>query len=189
MFLQSSFRAATRSFKPTGFAFKQVSQRLFSSQVKSRALRPQSASTLGLLVGASAAVALHANSKILNEVANLGTINTGRLESNIKSLDPTTTPNTPVTSRFGGKLQYRQLCYGSLIGLFTGVVIGKLSSVLGFITLSSILLLQTRGIISVPWTRIVRVGSDRINVRELFLEDPSFKISFALTFIIAAFNI
>lgn len=165
-------------------------------------------SKLALFVGATGAMAVQAHSKILNDAVNLGTINRGSLESNVKKLDPTT---TPTNSALDGKLHFRQLCYGSLVGLFTGVVIGKLSSVLGFIALSGALLLQvsspanyflqqhistnksqflhTRGIITVPWTSIVKVGSDRIDLRSLFLEDPSFKLSFALTFIIAAFNI
>jgi predicted lipid-binding transport protein (Tim44 family) len=84
-------------------------------------------------------VAFHSHSQILNETVNLGTINVGQLDTNAKKLDPA---RKSVTSRFGGKLHYKQLCYGSLIGLFTGVVIGKLSSVLGFITLSTVLLLQ-----------------------------------------------
>ncbi|ODV72762.1 Fun14p CYBJADRAFT_168299 [Cyberlindnera jadinii NRRL Y-1542] len=197
MFFQSTFKTVLRNVKQYNVN-RVLRQTLFhpswsaSSKSLVHARSGSSISKLALIVGASGAFALQAHSKILNEAVNLGTIDTSKLQSNIKAVDPTAPQPAVVNSRLNGNLKYRQLCYGSLIGLFTGVVVGKLSSVLGFITLSTVLLLQflqSRGIIHIPWTTIVRVGSDRVDLRNLFFEDPSFKISFALSFIIAAFNI
>lgn len=147
MFLQSSFKTVLRNVKQYNVS-QVLRQTLFhqSSSVSSRSVvysrSGSSISKLALVVGASGAFALQAHSKILNEAVNLGTIDTSKLQSNIKSVDPTASQPTVVNSRLNGNLKYRQLCYGSLIGLFTGVVVGKLSTVLGFITLSTVLLLQ-----------------------------------------------
>lgn len=95
-------------------------------------------------------------------------------------------------SRFGGKLDYQELSIGSVTGLFLGLIVGKLSSAIVFLSLSTYFLLQfleSRNIITIPWNQIVQIGSSRINVKELFLHKPSFKISFVLTFLIAAYNI
>ncbi|CCH40545.1 hypothetical protein BN7_78 [Wickerhamomyces ciferrii] len=197
--LFNTFKLATRSVKSNGFVpsfLKNTSSRLYSSSTKSLNSSNSNITTkLGLFLGASSALVLHTHSKILNEAANLGTINVNTPNFNSNQLPKIPDPNSlkhPRHSRFNGQLHYRQLSYGSLVGLFFGVVIGKLSSVLVFISLSAILslqFLQSRGIIHVPWTSVVKVGKDRIDVRQLVLEDPSFKISFALSFLIAAFNI
>lgn len=96
------------------------------------------------------------------------------------------------TSRFGGKLDYGELCLGSLTGLFLGVVVGKLSSVLVFISVSSYLLLQfleNRGMITIPWTSILNIGSRQWDLKLLFFNKPSFKVSLVSSFLIAAFNV
>lgn len=96
------------------------------------------------------------------------------------------------TSRFGGKLDYSELCLGSLTGLFMGVVVGKLSSVLVFISVSTYLLLQfleNKGMITIPWTSILNIGNRQWDVKQLFFDKPSFKISLVSSFLIAAFNV
>lgn len=97
-----------------------------------------------------------------------------------------------VHSRFGGKLDYQELTIGSITGLFLGILAGKLSSAIVFLTLSGYLLIQfleNRGIIAIPWRQFVNIGSERIDVKKLVLNQPSFKISFVLSFLIAAFNV
>lgn len=104
----------------------------------------------------------------------------------------------PKRSRFGGKLDYRQLCIGSIFGLVLGVVIGKISTLLvyvsavGFLTLQW---LQNRGIVDKNATNslfaryIIKSGRETIDFNTLIWERPSFKISFLLTFLLAAANI
>lgn len=102
---------------------------------------------------------------------------------------PTT---TPAKSRFGGNLNYEELTIGSVTGLFLGIILGKLSQVFVFISLSSFLLvefLQSRNIINVPWNYIFTVGKQKIDLKQLVFEKPSFKISFVLSLIIAAYNV
>lgn len=95
-------------------------------------------------------------------------------------------------SRFNGYLNYEQLTIGSVVGLFLGVIIGKLSQVIVFASLASYFLvefLESRGIITIPWNYFITVGKERISLKQLFFEQPSFKISFVLSFIIAAYNV
>lgn len=96
------------------------------------------------------------------------------------------------TSRFNGKLDYGELCLGSLTGLFLGIVVGKLSSVLVFVSVLSYLLLQfleNRGMITIPWTSILNIGNRQWDLKLLFFNKPSFKISLVSSFLIAAFNV
>lgn len=93
---------------------------------------------------------------------------------------------------FGGKLDYGQLCIGSVTGLFLGIIAGKLSSVIVFLSLSSYLLLQfleNRGIVTIPWRAVINLGGERLDLKDLFFAQPSFKISFVSSFLIAAFNV
>jgi uncharacterized membrane protein (Fun14 family) len=99
----------------------------------------------------------------------------------------------PHKSRFNGKLDYEQLSVGSFTGLLSGYIVGKLSRIIAFITLSGLLtlqFLQSRGFIStsdIPLAnRAFRWLRDRFNVSEFILEKPSFKISYLLSFGIAA---
>jgi uncharacterized membrane protein (Fun14 family) len=193
MFLQNTFRLASRTFKSSsaleGTFWRRLSTHSARTPTSAQASMNLSASKLGLAIGATSALLLHTHSKILNEAV---TVRSAPIINTDYSVINPNKVNNPTRSRFGGKLHYKQLSYGSLLGLFAGVVIGKLSSVLAFISLSVFLtaqFLQSRGIIQVPWTSIVRIGSDRVDLRQLLLEDPSFKVSFALTFLIAAFNI
>ena len=147
MFLQNTFRIASRSVKSSGFypsLLRNQASRFISTKSLSTTTSPSSLTTkLGLAIGASTALLLHTHSKILNEAANLGTININTPNQyNPKQIVDPDSLSHPRTSRFNGNLHYRQLSYGSLAGLFFGVVIGKLSSVLVFITLSAVLTLQ-----------------------------------------------
>lgn len=148
MFTQNSFKLAARVFKanpnklsPTFWRSSPLRRFVTAKAITSNARTSvnNSLATLGLFFGAASTIAIHSHSRILNEAA-LGTIN---VNSNVKDYARLAEqPKDRVTSRFGGKLHYKQLSYGSLTGLFFGVVIGKLSSVLVFISLSAFLLVQ-----------------------------------------------
>ncbi|AOW26540.1 hypothetical protein MEM_00879 [Candida albicans L26] len=95
-------------------------------------------------------------------------------------------------SRFSNYLNYEELTIGSVVGLFLGVIIGKLSQVIVFVSLSSYFLiefLENKNIIHIPWNYFITIGKEKINLKQLFFEKPSFKISFVLSFIIAAYNV
>lgn len=90
------------------------------------------------------------------------------------------------------KLNYRDLCVGSMTGLFLGIIIGKLSTTLAFLAASAYLFLQfleNRGIVTVPWQSVVRMGKKQIDLHTLFFENVGFKLSFVSTFLLAAWNI
>lgn len=127
---------------------------------------------------------LHTGSAILNDAmfANRG----------LEVQTPAVSDRKVVHSRFGGKLDYQELTIGSITGLFLGILAGKLSSAIVFLTLSAYLLtqfLENRGIITIPWRQFINIGTEKIDVKKLVLNQPSFKISFVLTFLIAAFNV
>lgn len=90
------------------------------------------------------------------------------------------------------RLNYNDLCIGSITGLFLGIVIGKLSTTLAFLGVSAYLFLQfleSRNIISIPWTSVIQMGKQRIDMKKMFFENLSFKLSFVSTFLLAAWNI
>lgn len=101
-------------------------------------------------------------------------------------------------SRLDGKLDYRQLCMGSILGLVLGVVVGKVSTLLVYVTAAGLLglqWLQNRGIVDKNATQslfaryIVKSGRETLDLNTLIWERPSFKLSFLLTFVLAAANI
>ncbi|CAK9436050.1 uncharacterized protein LODBEIA_P06080 [Lodderomyces beijingensis] len=95
-------------------------------------------------------------------------------------------------SHLNNKLNYKELTLGSVTGLFIGIILGKLSQVFLFVSLSSFFLLEfleNRGIINIPWNYIVTLGKDKIDVKKLIFEKPSFYISFVLSLIVAAYNV
>lgn len=95
-------------------------------------------------------------------------------------------------SRFNGALNYQELTLGSVTGLFLGIILGKLSQVFLFVSLSSFFLLEfleNRNIITIPWNYIFTIGKERVDVKQLLFDKPSFKISFVLSLIIAAYNV
>lgn len=90
------------------------------------------------------------------------------------------------------KLSYQDMTYGLIFGLVLGLIIGKLSYVLAMISFAvflSLEFLENKGIILVPWKGIVKLGKDRIDVKTLFFENISFKLTFFLSFLIAAWNV
>ncbi|SCU77569.1 LAFA_0A02322g1_1 [Lachancea sp. 'fantastica'] len=95
------------------------------------------------------------------------------------------------------KLNYRQLCLGSIIGVVAGVLVGKISTALVFITACGLLgiqWLENRGLVDKRSTwrlskYVLRTGKETVDVNTLIWEKPSFKIPFLLTFVLAAVNI
>ncbi|ABN68221.1 predicted protein, partial [Scheffersomyces stipitis CBS 6054] len=143
-------------------------------------------SSLKLLLGATTSIMLISgfSRPLLNDTIN----------ARLPATDLSLSLQTPTyhKSRFGGKLNYEELTIGSVTGLFVGIIAGKLSSVFIFLSLATYFLvefLESRNIINIPWNYIVTVGKEKINIKELVLEKPSFKISFVLSFLIAAYNI
>lgn len=125
--------------------------------------------------------------KIYNDSAFATT--RSKLESNVKSIERDVSEVT-TGSRYG--LNYNELTLGSITGLFLGVIAGKLSTAIIFLAVSGYLLtqfLESRGIINIPWTRVIQIGSEKVDIKSLVLEKPNFKIPFVLTFLIAAYNI
>lgn len=138
---------------------------------------------LALLLGSTLTVAaLHLTRPILNDTF----AQPNRVQVNVPLAK---------TGRLGNYLNYEELAIGSVTGLFLGIVAAKLSSVIVFLVLSSyflVLFLESRGVIDIPWNSIISVGQDKsrqIDVKRLVLHKPSFKVSFALAFLIAAFNV
>ncbi|SCW01339.1 LAFE_0D10396g1_1 [Lachancea fermentati] len=135
----------------------------------------------------------------------LPTINTGNIIRNDTILDVKQRNSLPEEiglptqrrSRLNGKLDYRQLCLGSLLGVFVGIVVGKISSFLVFVTACGLLSLQwmqNRGLVSKNATvglskYVISTGKETVDLNTLVWEKPSFKISFLLTFVLAAINI
>ncbi|GME92671.1 unnamed protein product [[Candida] boidinii] len=92
----------------------------------------------------------------------------------------------------GGRLNYQELSIGSMAGLILGIIAGKLSSVIVFTSISIYLTIQflnAKGIITVPFTRIIKVGAQSIDIRAMIFEQPSFNITFILTFLLAAYSV
>lgn len=89
-------------------------------------------------------------------------------------------------------LNYEHLTLGSMTGLFTGYVIGKLSKVLVALVLAGYLtsqFLASRGV-QVPGTAylsstVLQWGKQRATLENI-LENPSFKLSFVSAFTVAA---
>ncbi|SCU96629.1 LAMI_0F07184g1_1 [Lachancea mirantina] len=94
-------------------------------------------------------------------------------------------------------VNYRQLCLGSMLGLFLGIVVGKLSTILVFVTACGLLgvqWLENRGLLDKQSTiglskYVIKTGKESVDLNTLVWEKPSFKIPFLLTFVLAAVNI
>lgn len=148
-----------------------------------------------LMLGAAGSVALVNSSvllrsPILNEAArmSLGPIR-AQVDSNISVAEKNSAAQQ---SWLRQHLNYQELCIGSITGLFLGIIAGKLSSAIVFLTLAGYFLtqfLESRGIVTIPWRQVVTVGKEKIDVKSLVLEQPSFKVPFVLTFLIAAYNV
>lgn len=150
---------------------------MFTSFIRPALFR-QSLKAVPVLLGSSV---LLRPSMVYNDVAlsQPHTISTPRIE-------------TKPLQQVSKKLDYNELCIGSVTGLFLGIVIGKLSTAIVFLSLSSYLLLQfleNRGIITIPWRQVVNIGNRKWDLKSLFFNKPSFKILFVSSFLIAAFNV
>lgn len=87
---------------------------------------------------------------------------------------------------------YRDLCIGSVTGLFFGTLIGKFSSLIIFFALLTYLgiqFLEQRGLIRVPWKRLFSFEGSGTRFENLIKSRFYFNTSFSAVFLIAAFNI
>lgn len=188
IFKTTSSRGISTTFRPT-------STRATLSAFQ---LRPTKVAT-GLTLAASIGIGTPWVCKTIYndaivEVNSPASLHKGQ-ELGLPSREPET---TRARSRFNGKLDYRQLCYGSILGVFLGVVVGKISSLLVFLGASAYLglqFLQNRGVIDKGSTQrllqglTIKTSSESIDLNTLVWERPSFKVSFLLTFVLAAVNI
>ncbi|CUM67121.1 uncharacterized protein PRCAT00004810001 [Priceomyces carsonii] len=162
----------------------------FASNITVRTSNRAGLKLLGCVTGALGfASFLNRSSAVLNETYRSSGSLGGQVQADVTRIEKSAKTSK---SRFGGKLNYQELCIGSVTGLFLGIIAGKLSSVIVFLTLSSYLLLQflqSRDIITIPWKKMINVGSESIDIRTLVFEKLSFKISFVSSFLIAAFNV
>ncbi len=153
----------------------------------------------GLLLGAiGMSVLLKKESIVKNETQalsnydyGLGTLGEAVNEAKDAFTQEQSTIKSTSKTRFNGKLNYEQLTYGSFLGLFLGISTAKLSGILYFASLSTYLILQflaSRGIIRIPFTKIITIGAKKIDARRLFFEQPSFKFSLISAYVIAYFN-
>lgn len=177
------FRQSFKQYATHGARFQ---LRSFATTVTRSAFAP---STKFIFGAAASVITLHTlkDSKILNESA-FASNPIGQISSNVKSV----ATDTPASTGFGGRVNYNELTIGSITGLFLGIIAGKLSSAIVFLALSGYFLtqfLESRGIISIPWGKVIHIGSETIDLKSLVLEKPSFKVPFVLTFLIAAYNI
>lgn len=90
-------------------------------------------------------------------------------------------------------LNYQQLTIGSMTGAVSGYVVGKLSKAIVVLVVSGYLSLQflySRGIpipgLTYLSQTVVQWGREKLSLRELLLEQPSFKVSFISAFIVGA---
>ncbi|CDK29636.1 unnamed protein product [Kuraishia capsulata CBS 1993] len=185
--VQSSFFTATRLGTTSSVRLSLKPSRMSFGHLPRIRVQQSSAPKLGLLLGALGCYGVgsiaSSNSVIHNDV---GLRQQPAFATDIPTLKPVH------DKAFGGKLDYSQLTMGSLFGFIIGVVIGKLSSVLVFVTVSSFLtfqFLRSRGIVTMPVSRIVKLGTNRVDVGKLFFDQPSFNVSFFLAFVVAAFNV
>lgn len=87
---------------------------------------------------------------------------------------------------------YRDLCMGSVTGLFFGTLIGKFSSLFIFLALLTYLgiqFLEQRGLIRIPWKRLFSFEGSGTRFENLMRSRFYFNTSFSAAFLIAAFNI
>lgn len=102
----------------------------------------------------------------------------------------------PRTTGLRQYLNYQHLTIGSMLGLVSGFVVGKISKVLVMLVVAGYLTTQflvSRGITVAPAgttaylsNTVMQWGKDKVSLRYLLLEDPSFKVSFISAFSVAA---
>ncbi|EDO18675.1 hypothetical protein Kpol_1055p30 [Vanderwaltozyma polyspora DSM 70294] len=91
------------------------------------------------------------------------------------------------------RAKYREMCVGSVLGLVSGVIIGKISTVLAYVTVFSLLAIEwlsNKGIIdkSYLYGRTSRYLK-HVAGSNISLDKPFFKVPFLLTFFISSLNI
>lgn len=122
-----------------------------------------------------------------------GMVSFNELKNDAMSKEPSIIPTVESNAdQSKHKLTYDDLTYGSICGLFLGIVIGKLSYVLALISMATFLtieFLRNRNILYLNWNGLIQLGSSRIDLRKLIFDNFSFKLSFILSFVIAAWNI
>lgn len=92
------------------------------------------------------------------------------------------------------RIVYKQMCLGSILGIGFGLVMIKISSVLIYLTVFSILTLEwlrNRGIIDFKGNKLIQLGTTqsksmvkRIKIQEMNM----FKITFLSTLLLTYFN-
>lgn len=180
--------------------FKALANNFRSVTTKSAAIGPMkrvmySQRPTVLLVGSGVsfyALQRMGDKKILNEVLDRRQEIDFAGESKNKTNSQIVGSHEKPKTRLGGILNYRELSIGSLAGLFLGILVGKLSSALVFLTLSVYLVtqfLEKNEVIRIPWGAVINLGTEKVSMKKLILHDLSFKISFVLSFLIAAFNV
>lgn len=96
------------------------------------------------------------------------------------------------TTRVRGKLDYQQLTFGSFLGLVTGFVFGRVSKYLVTLFVSTVMgieYLKSTGYVDLtPVYRNIYNFSKRHLHQAIAVDDASFKYSFAISFLISAFN-
>lgn len=95
-------------------------------------------------------------------------------------------------SRFDGKLDYHQLTFGSFAGMVSGYFFGRISKILVGAIVTGLMAteyLAASGHIDLrPFYKSVYNWCLSHWHQEILVEDPSFKYSFGLAFVIAAYN-
>lgn len=87
---------------------------------------------------------------------------------------------------------YNELTLGSVTGLFLGVIMGKFSSLIIIFSGTIYLFLQflqSRGMITIPWSYMFKFNNQSFDLNKLVLENFNFKLSFLSSFGIAFYNI
>ncbi|CCE65420.1 hypothetical protein TPHA_0L00640 [Tetrapisispora phaffii CBS 4417] len=98
----------------------------------------------------------------------------------------------PTTKREERKAIYRDMCWGSIVGVASGILIAKVSSILIYVAVFTGLAIEwmkNKGYVDKEFI----TGSTSTILRQVVhknynLNRPLFKVSFMLSFIIAAFN-
>lgn len=103
------------------------------------------------------------------------------------------TLRSSLSSRSERKMKYKELCCGSIIGLMSGIMVGKISSLLVYLSIIGALVFEWLGnkrIINKRYTlQVVSTSMSRIIGNNVNMNNPFFKVSFLLTFILSAFSV
>lgn len=128
--------------------------------------------------------------------------NTAAATATLRNAEPIQIQQPAITATRPGPrglqrvLNYQHLTIGSMLGLMSGFVVGKLSKVLVMLVVAGCLTTQfliSRGITILPQgtasylgNTVVQWGREKVTLKTLLTEDPSFKVSFLSAFVVAA---